>query len=216
MTSPIYAVKLSTLRKHSACLEGYNEVVRMLQGRPFSTKDAGRASYIACAHNEPISLVSIARNNGLADALWALRCIPGCDRDARLFAVWCARQVEHLMTNQRSKDALNVAERFANGEATEQELAVASAAALAVADVTDRAAACAAVRGAGRAVDSYTAASAAASAAAASATASDATRAASAASAATSDAAAATATQLEMFIAMCEGRAPWQVQEDRK
>ena len=43
----------------------------------------------------------------------------------RLFAVWCARSVEHLLTDDRSRDAINVAERFANGEATEEERAAA-------------------------------------------------------------------------------------------
>jgi hypothetical protein len=47
----------------------------------------------------------------------------------RLFAVWCARQVEHLMTDERSKAVLVVAEKFAHGEATEVELAAAGAAA---------------------------------------------------------------------------------------
>lgn len=56
---------------------------------------------------------------------------PGCldDRTLRLFAVWCARQVQHLMEDERSIAALDVAERFANGEATSEELAAAGAAA---------------------------------------------------------------------------------------
>jgi hypothetical protein len=47
----------------------------------------------------------------------------------RLFAVWCARQVQHLMTDERSIAALEVAERYANGKATDDELAAARAAA---------------------------------------------------------------------------------------
>jgi len=39
----------------------------------------------------------------------------------RLNAIWCARQVEHLMTDDRSKMALNVAENFCLGKATEVE-----------------------------------------------------------------------------------------------
>ena len=44
------------------------------------------------------------------------------DKELRLIAVKCARQVQHLMTDQRSINALDVAEKFANGEATEQDL----------------------------------------------------------------------------------------------
>lgn len=44
------------------------------------------------------------------------------DKTLRLFAVGCARRVQHLMTDQRSLDALDVAERYANGNATKDEL----------------------------------------------------------------------------------------------
>ena len=44
------------------------------------------------------------------------------DRELRLIAVKCARQVQHLMKDERSINALDVAERFANGEATQEEL----------------------------------------------------------------------------------------------
>jgi hypothetical protein len=51
------------------------------------------------------------------------------DKTLRLFAVGCARKVQHLMKDQRSIDALDVAERYANGDATEDELAAAGLAA---------------------------------------------------------------------------------------
>ena len=51
------------------------------------------------------------------------------DKQLRLIAVECARQVQHLMTDQRSITALDVAERYVNGEATDEELAAAGAAA---------------------------------------------------------------------------------------
>jgi hypothetical protein len=75
------------------------------------------------------------------------------DKELRLFAVHCARSVEHLLTDQRSKDAIAVAERFANGEATDDELEAAReaawAAAWAAADAESAwAAAWAAARGA--------------------------------------------------------------------
>ncbi len=51
------------------------------------------------------------------------------DKTARLFACWCARQVWDLLTDERSKEAVVVTERFANGDATEEELSAARAAA---------------------------------------------------------------------------------------
>lgn len=52
-------------------------------------------------------------------------------RELRKFAVWCARQVQHLMTDPRSVAALDVAERHAEGLATDEELAAARAAGVA-------------------------------------------------------------------------------------
>ena len=51
------------------------------------------------------------------------------DRTLRKFAVWSPRQVQHLMTDPRSTHALDVAERHADGLATDEELAAAWAAA---------------------------------------------------------------------------------------
>ena len=44
------------------------------------------------------------------------------DSTLRRYAVWCARQVQHLMTDPRSIAALDVAERRADGRATCDEL----------------------------------------------------------------------------------------------
>ena len=67
-----------------------------------------------------------------ADRLWVVLhsgWIP--DRTMRLFAVWCARQALALVDNRdpRSVAACDTAERFANGLATDKELASARAAA---------------------------------------------------------------------------------------
>ena len=49
------------------------------------------------------------------------------EKSARLFAVWCARNALALVDDPdpRSVNAVDVAEKFANGEATEEELAAA-------------------------------------------------------------------------------------------
>lgn len=78
--------------------------------------------------DELLPLVRILEINGLNDALWALH-TTDCDRESRLLAVAYARQVQHLMTDERSIACIDVAERFANGKATREELEEARAAA---------------------------------------------------------------------------------------
>ena len=52
--------------------------------------------------DEPLSLIRILDINGLDDAFWAIRATPGHERPARLLAVDCAREVQHLMTDRKS------------------------------------------------------------------------------------------------------------------
>ena len=78
--------------------------------------------------DKPIHLRDIIESNGIEDAIWCMRVWPEYSREWRLFAVGSARQVEHLMPDERSKNAINVAEKFANGEATTEELDEARAA----------------------------------------------------------------------------------------
>ena len=73
------------------------------------------------------------------------------DRELRLFGCWCVRQVWDLLTDPRSKVAVEVSERYANGEATMDDLAAASDAAWAAARAAARAAAGAAAWAAARA-----------------------------------------------------------------
>ena len=51
------------------------------------------------------------------------------DRELRLYACWCARQIWHLLTDERSRTAVMVAERHADGLATDAEFTAAGAAA---------------------------------------------------------------------------------------
>ncbi len=154
------------------------------------------------ADDEPVPFLVILESNGLDDALWCLRSTPEYDRDSRLFAVWCARQVQHLMKDPRSIAALDVAERFANGQATAEELDAARAAAWDAAGNAAESAAgvaawAAAWAAAGDALDAAGNAAESAAGAAAGAAA-DAAR------------AAAESAQREMFVKMCRGEAPWQ------
>ena len=117
---------LNKIRKHSPCTDGWEKLLSYL----------GKTK----ADDEEISVLTILDSNGLDDAMWCLRAVEGRDKEIRLFAVWCARQVQNLMTDQRSLDALDVAERFANGEATEAARVAARDAATEAARAADKAA----------------------------------------------------------------------------
>lgn len=84
--------------------------------------------------DEPLALSTILQSNGVADALWSLRIAPEHHKAYRLLAVNFAREVQHLMKDVRSVNALAVAERHANGSATDEELRAAADAAAAAAD----------------------------------------------------------------------------------
>lgn len=62
------------------------------------------------------------------------------EKTARLFACWCVRQIWHLLIDERSEKAVEIAERYANGEATQEELGAAWDAARDAARDTDWAA----------------------------------------------------------------------------
>jgi hypothetical protein len=126
---------LNRIRAHGPCEDGWRKLLAGL----------GKTA----ADDEPLPFASIVEINGLDDALWCCRAEPQHDREWRLFAVWCVRQVQHLTTDERSIAALDVAERHANGAATDKELtaawaAWAAAAAAAAAEVAARAAVAAA------------------------------------------------------------------------
>ena len=110
---------LNKIRVHAPYADGWAKLLRHLDKTQ--------------ADDEPVSLLTILDSNGLDDALWCLRAVDGHQREMRLYAVWCARQVQHLMTDPRSVAALDVAERHADGQATNAELSAASLAARAAA-----------------------------------------------------------------------------------
>ena len=102
---------LNKIREHSPCTEGWQKLLSTL----------GKTK----ADDEPLSLITILDSNGLDDALWCLRAVDGHKKEIRLYAVWCARQVPHLMTDPCDICVLDVAERHAHGQATDSDLAAA-------------------------------------------------------------------------------------------
>ncbi len=102
---------LNKIREQDPCSSGWKKLLTHLGKKE--------------ADDEPLALLTILESNGLNDALWCLRACDGIEKEARLYAVACARRVQHLMNDQRSIDALDVAERYAHGNATNQELSAA-------------------------------------------------------------------------------------------
>ena len=117
---------LNKIKKYDPCDSGWKMLL----------KNLGKTK----SDDEPLAFLTILESNGFYDAIWCMRSAPEYEKEWRLFAVWCARQVQHLITDERSISALDIAEKYTNGEATKDELNAASAA--------SRAAAWAAARGA--------------------------------------------------------------------
>lgn len=105
---------LRAIRFHEPCEGGWKTLLKHL----------GKTD----ADCEPLPLTTILDSNSLDDTLWCLRTVPEHDKLWRLYAVWCARQVQHLMKDERIIAALDVAERHAYGQATDEKLAEACAA----------------------------------------------------------------------------------------
>ena len=118
---------LNKIRAQSPCALGWSKLL----GNLGKTK----------ADDEPLAITTILDSNGLDDALWCLRAVEGHQREMRLYAVDCARSVQHLMKDPRIIAALYVAERHADGLATDAELDAAWAAAWDAARAAARAAA---------------------------------------------------------------------------
>ena len=118
---------LNKIRSHRPCVSGWKKILTYLNKTE--------------ADDEPLSISTILKSNGIDDALWALRAVDGYDKEIKLFAVWCARQVQHLMKDQRSINSLDVAEKYLACSAVLEEVKMAAADAADAADAATYAAA---------------------------------------------------------------------------
>ena len=111
-------------RERGACKDGYRKLCEAYPDR---------------GDDDPISLLEVLESNGVLDAAWAFRAtVEDSDREARLFACLCAESVLPIYEkthpgDERPRKAIEVARRFASGEATRKELAAARDAAWAAA-----------------------------------------------------------------------------------
>ena len=102
---------LNKIKQYSPCSEGWTKLLTFLNKTE--------------ADNEPLELTTILESNGLDDAFWALRAVEGKDREIRLMACDFAESVVHLANDERCNKAIDVSRRYANGKATQKELAAA-------------------------------------------------------------------------------------------
>ena len=115
MTNEMMTTTLNNIRKHSPCREGWE---KLLKGLGKTTSD-----------DEPLPYATILNINGLNDTIWCFRAEDRYSKQWRLFAVWCAKQVLHLAQSPEvDNKTLEVAERYAEGKATTDELAASRAA----------------------------------------------------------------------------------------
>lgn len=105
----MFYTTLNKIREHSPCREGWEKLLTSL----------GKTK----ADDEPLSFKTILESNGLEDAIWALRSID--TPEVRIFAVRCVRQIQHLISDERSLNALDVSEMYAVGTATSEEISAA-------------------------------------------------------------------------------------------
>lgn len=102
---------LNKIKEHEPCIEGWEKLLKFLNKTEVD--------------DEPLELTAILESNGLDDALWALRAVDGKDREIRLMACDFAESVVRLANDERCNKAIDVIRKYANGEATQEELAAA-------------------------------------------------------------------------------------------
>lgn len=113
-----YETTLAAIRAHHPCLRGWKHLLAHL-GNPE-------------ADDEPLPISTILESNGLDDALWALRALPaGHDGAVRLLACdFAERALRYVPESEdRPRQAVDIARRYVRGEATSKEMKSAAVAA---------------------------------------------------------------------------------------
>ena len=137
---------LNKIRKNNPCKESWLKLLEHLDKTEADDKD--------------LHLSVILDLLGVQDTIWALRAVDGKEKEIRLFACDCAEHVLHIYEAKNPNDptvrkCIEVARRYAAGEATSEEMTAAWDAADAAARDADtaRAAANAAAWAAARTAD---------------------------------------------------------------
>lgn len=98
----MFYTTLKRIREYGPCGAGWERLLKHL----------GKTK----ADDEPLSLLTVLKSNGLDDAIRALRTIDDCP-EVFPFAVRCVRKVQHLLRDDSiCRGILNVVECWAVGE----------------------------------------------------------------------------------------------------
>ena len=107
-------ITLNEIKKHRPCILGWRTAIEGLGD---------------IDHDQPFPVSRLLDTNGLDNTLWVLRCLPDYEHLWRLYNVWCAKQVAHLMSDNRSLAVIAVAEQYALGLCGSERLSAAGVAA---------------------------------------------------------------------------------------
>jgi hypothetical protein len=107
----ILTTTLNRIAEQQPCSVGFD---RLLRGLGKTAPD-----------DAPLPYARIVDLAGIEEAIWCMRAEPQYAQTWRLFAVWCARQSQHLLVDPRSRATIDTAERHARGQATDAELSAA-------------------------------------------------------------------------------------------
>jgi len=105
-------LSMQQIRAGNPCSDSWDKLVEFM-----STPQYKNVSYIT-----PMPLRLGLTSHSVYEVLWCLPLVPSHAREKRLYSVWLAKKIRHLLRDRRSLDALAVAERFANGEVGVGEL----------------------------------------------------------------------------------------------
>lgn len=95
-------ITLSKIAAHRPCEDGWYSILKLRRYEPVHWSEFK-------GDDTEFPLVDALESNGPANILWALRCLPEHGNLWRKYAVWCAAQFRHSMTDTGSLDALRVA-----------------------------------------------------------------------------------------------------------
>lgn len=102
---------LNKIKEHTRYLGHKQELEKLLRSLGKTETD-----------DESLSIEYIIETNGVKYAIWCLRAVDGYEREIKLFAIWCDREVKHLLKDERSVIELDIIEAYINGKATEEEM----------------------------------------------------------------------------------------------